>query len=357
MKILLDDGLSTTVELTGIGHQCLGLYRSLSKHAEVRLANYHLIRHFPKQIRRATYLALVNTRRRLASVDVAHFINFYAPWMPSRCAKVITIHDLEMFQHPELMPRRYLHYIRRAVMRSQRRADLIIVPSFTIKNELAALFPTLSAKKIAVCFNGLRDIFWNQTALEYSNNFGWKDKSFFLFVGTLLSRKKVDFLLDCFCEARKTRAIKGDTTLVLAGRKGPGFEQIERRIPEDGSVKLLGHISDQDLVRLYRHAKAFIYPSQYEGFGIPLIEAMSCGTPIIRSEIAASAEIDRRHHSQMFTFSFNASRTLVEKLAELDRMADQIRAKLDYGDLSIYQFENVARQHLAAYQLATELKS
>jgi len=356
MKILLDDGLSTTVELTGIGHQCLGLFQHLAKSAEVTLADYRYLRHLPKQARRVAYLALANSWRSFSASDILHFINYYTPRAPMRGAKVATIHDLSMFRFAGLLSPRYRRYIQRAVISSLQRADLIIAPSFATKNEIIALFPRVPAPKIVVCFNGLRDIFWRKPVLDDTKKFGLEDKAFFLYVGTLEGRKKVDFLLDSFCKARKTGAISSATSLVLVGRKGPGYEQIERHIPNDGSVKLPGHISDEDLVLLYHHAKAFIYPSLYEGFGIPLIEAMSCGLPIIRSEIAASIELDERHHSQMFSFPFNSSRSLIDKLAALDRDAGQIRPRLNYGDLSIYNFENIARQHLHAYQLALDRK-
>jgi glycosyltransferase involved in cell wall biosynthesis len=357
MKIFLDDGLSTTVELTGIGHQCLGLFQHLSDFAEVALADYRLLRYLPKKVRRGIYLVIANMWRGLVSYDVMHFVNFYTPWRPFRSAKVVTIHDLTMFRHAELLSPRYLRYIQRAVTCSVQRADLIIVPSYTTKNEIMEFFPKVPVEKIGVCFNGLRDIFWSKPFSDEVDAFGLTNKNFFLFVGTLEARKKVDFLLDCFREAREIGAIASETMLVLVGRKGLGYEQIERKIPGDGSVRVLGHVPDREMVQLYHQAKAFVYPSLYEGFGIPLIEAMSCRLPIIRSEIAASAEIDERHNSQMFVFSFKSSRTLVEKLAELDKMANQIRKKLNYGDLSIYRFQNVAKQHLDAYRMALEMKS
>jgi len=356
MQILLDDGLSTTVELTGIGHQCLGLFQHLAKLADVTLADYRYLRYLPKPARRGAYLAIANTWRSFSTRDILHFANYYTPAIPTRGAKVATIHDLSMFRFPELLSPRYRRYIQPAVIKALQRADLIVVPSYATKNEILALFPRTPAQKIEVCFNGRRDIFQSQPVPEETDKFGLPDKSFFLYVGTLEGRKKIDFLLDCFHEARKTGAISSETLLVLVGRKGPGYGEIERRIPDDGSVKLPGHVSDQELFQLYHRARAFIYPSLYEGFGIPLLEAMSCGLPIIRSEIAPSRELDERHRSQMFSFSFNSARSLIEKLAELDRTAEAWRGKLNYGDLSIYNFANVARQHLQAYKIALERK-
>lgn len=352
MKILLDDGLSTTVELTGIGHQCLGLFQYLAKLAAVRLADYHYLRHLPKPARRGAYLAIANTWRGFSRSEVVHFTNYYTPAIPLRGAKVATIHDLSMFRFPEMLSRRYRRYIQPAVINALQRADLIVVPSYATKNEILALFPKTPAEKIEVCFNGLRDIFWNQPLAVETDRFGLRDKNFFLYVGTLETRKKVDLLLDCFHTARKTGAISASTLLVLVGRRGPGYEEIERRLPADGSVKLLGHLSDQALFELYHRARAFVYPSLYEGFGIPLLEAMRCGLPIIRSGIATSIELDARHGSQMFAFALDSPRSLVEKLAELDRTGENLRGRLNYGDLSIYHFENVAKQHLRAYETA-----
>lgn len=352
MKILLDDGLSTTVELTGIGHQCLGLFQQLAKLANVRLADYRYLRHLSKPARRGAYLAIANTWRGLSRSDVIHFTNYYTPAIPTRSVKVATIHDLSMFRFPEMLSPRYRRYIQPAVMKALQRADAIIVPSQSTKDEILALFPKTPAEKIEVCFNGLRDIFWNKPVAEETGKFKLHDKNFFLYVGTLEARKKVDFLLDCFHAARKTGAISTSTLLVLVGRKGPGHEQIERRIPADGSVQILGHLSDQELFQLYHRARAFVYPSLYEGFGIPLLEAMSCGLPIIRSEIATSIELDKRHRSQMFSFSFDSPRSLIEKLAELDRIGDELRGKINYGDLSVYHFMNVAKQHLRVYETA-----
>lgn len=352
MKILLDDGLSTTVELTGIGHQCLGLFQQLAKLADVRLADYRYLRHLPKAARRGAYLAIANTWRGLSRNDVIHFTNYYTPAIPTRSAKLATIHDLSMFRFPEMLSRRYRRYIQSAVMKALQRADLIIVPSYATKKEILTLFPKTPSEKIAVCFNGLRDIFWGKPSPDETDPMGLRDKSFFLYVGTLESRKKVDFLADCFCAARRTGAISASTVLVLVGRKGPGYEQIERCIPADGSIKLLGHVADHDLIQLYYRARAFIYPSLYEGFGIPLLEAMSCGLPIIRSDIATSIELDQRHGSQMLSFSFGSPKSLIEKLAELDRTGEDRRGKINYGDLTLYRFENVAKQHLRIYEAA-----
>lgn len=357
MKILLDDGLSTSVALTGIGHQCLGLYHHLRNFAEVTLADYHEIGWLPRQVRRAAYLFVSNVSCPLSSYDVVHYNNFYTPRLPSRGAKVVTIHDLWMFHRPDTLPRRYVPYIQRAVAHSLQRAELVIVPSVAIEQEILLFFPSTPPDKIIVLFNGLRDIFWRppETAGEVVADL--QDKSYFLHVGTIEERKNISFLVQCFQRARQRGDLKRDSRLVLVGRLGPGHEQIMPLIRACDFVHLLGHVSDEELLWLYHHAKALVFPSLYEGFGIPLIEAMSCKLPIIRSDITASIEIDRRNGSRMFGFPLDSSDKLCEMLCLLEREGEYIRASLDYGDLSIYHFDQVARQHLAAYQMAIERKA
>lgn len=357
MRILLDDGLSTTVELTGIGHQCLGLYQHFNGIAEVSLADYRWLGWLPKRVRRAAYLLFSNTSCPLSSYDVIHYSNFYTPGARSRAAKVTTIHDLWMFHRPDTLPPRYVPYIQKAVVRSLRRADLVIVPSYAIHQEIINFFPSTPPEKIIVRYNGLRDIFWSQLKKKGEVVADLSDKSYFLCVGTLEERKNVIFLVECFRSARQRGNISKETKLILVGRKGPGYEQIERQIASCDFVYRPGHVSDEDLLGLYLHAKALVFPSLYEGFGIPLIEAMSCKLPIIRSDIAASIEIDQRHRSQMFGFALHRSDSLTEKLSLLDKESQRIREVLDYGDLSMYHFDHVTRQHLEAYRLALENKN
>lgn len=357
MKICLDDGLSTTVELIGIGHQCLGLFEQLKTLTEVVLADYRYLRFFPRHIRRAAYLFLANAVPISTSFDVAHYINVYVPKTRWRAAKVVTIHDLAMFCHPETVQPQYLPYIRRAVVLALQRADLIITPSYAIKNEILQFFPRLAPERIFVCFNGLRDIFRSgHDASQFEKNFR-QNRPFFLFVGILHERKNLRFLVAGFLEARRRGAISKETILLLVGKKGYGYKLLEHAIAENECIKMLGHVSDEELVSLYRQARAFVFPSHYEGFGIPLLEAMSCNTPIIRSEIAASRELDDRHNAQMFAFPLHDRDKLVERLAELDLMSESMRIRLDYGDLSMYQFKNVAQQHIKAYEAAMALKS
>lgn len=115
-------------------------------------------------------------------------------------------------------------------------------------------------------------------------------KPFILFVGTLERRKNVTTLVEAFARIAGT----ADLQLVMVGRPGYGFSEIQAAIRRQACPDrciLTGYVSDNELALLYMHAELFAYPSRYEGFGIPLVEAMSFGLPIVASRIPASEEV------------------------------------------------------------------
>jgi glycosyltransferase involved in cell wall biosynthesis len=349
MKVLIDDGLSTLVNPTGVGQQCLGLYKHISSLVETRLTNYRKLLWMPKVVRRLSYLLVVNTPTVLNRYDVVHYINFYTPVNFSRAKKIVTIHDLGMFFFPELLDARYRAYIQKAVQSSVTRADLIITPSCSVRNELLSMFRDLKNQKVRVCFNGVRSMFLDPgKRQQVSPNV--PSSPYFLFVGTIDYRKQIHLLVDAFIKAKEQYAIDKEYLLVLIGTKGRGFAEFERKITLRNDILHLGYVNENDLYGYYVHAKAFIFPSLYEGFGIPLLEAMSCKIPIICSDISTNTELDRRHNSQMFIFRKDSMSSLAELLKEVGTNSDSIRKRLNYGDLSVYNFDNVARKHLEAYQ-------
>lgn len=116
------------------------------------------------------------------------------------------------------------------------------------------------------------------------------DKDFLLFVGAITRRKNIRRLLAAFREVSKAR----DVVLILAGRPGYGAAEELAPIGELGlkdRVRLLGYVAEADLPALYSSAKLFLFPSLYEGFGIPVLEAMACGTPVVTSDCSSLPEV------------------------------------------------------------------
>ncbi len=215
----------------------------------------------------------------------------FAP--PVRNHLVVTLHDLISFDHPEWFEASVIG--RHPSLRSSLAAsDAIVVPSRATYDRLQALDPALGQKA---------EIIHSSAGSEYAPAAeGDSDSAiidgyrirrpFILFVGTVEPRKNLVTLLDAFRMYSTTA--KGGVTLVIAGKQGwlsGGIEQSMRRAAASGWVKVLGFVPQAVLPALYRQATAFVYPSLAEGFGLPVLEALSCRTVVVTSNVPALVEL------------------------------------------------------------------
>ena len=351
MKVLIDEGLSTLQQLGGIGYQSVYLWKHLQKLIKCDITDYRLLRKLPRGIKRAAYFGLANIEPYLQKYDLIHYQNYYIPRLFGKTKGITTIHDLGGFKSPPVYPEWYNTYFRRVIRSAVHRSDRIIVPSHAVKQELMSLFPDVDESRAQVCYNGLRSVFfesqWNEEDLASMN---LSPRSYFLCVGNLENRKHLPFLLSQFSAARRRSLIAADTKLVLVGKVGVGFENFRHLISDGDQIIQMGRLSDEQLVVLYKFCKAFVFPSLYEGFGIPIVEAMSQKVPILISNIAPSVELHHRHNNQCFVFELGSDESFTETLSHLDKHFAEITPKLHYGDLSIYSYDSIAREHLAVYR-------
>ena len=200
-----------------------------------------------------------------ADADVLHCPTFRGPiraWGPP---VVVTVHDLAVLRHPEWFNRWSASYSRFAVPRVVRAAARVIAVSEFTKRELVALLD-VRPNKITVVPNAVEDVFTpdgERGEGEYA-----------LAVGTLEPRKNL---------ARIARAVEGELRVV--GARG------WRGVEPPANVTWLGDVSDEELARLYRGARCLVYASLYEGFGIPVAEALACGCPVVTSRDSPMAEL------------------------------------------------------------------
>jgi glycosyltransferase involved in cell wall biosynthesis len=350
MKVLIDEGLSTLKELGGIGHQSVNLWKSLKKSIDCDITDYQFLKTLPRGVRRAVYLGVTNLDPRLKRYDIIHYENYYVPRFPSSTRKVATIHDLGGLKAPDVYPGWYNAYFKRVLENAVKRAGAVILPSHAVKQELVSTFPGVDASRAHVCHNGIRSAFLETCpSSEELVSMQLRPYSYFLFVGNLDKRKNLAFLLSKFAEARKRRLIAEDTKLVLVGGPGIGFADFQHFISERDHIAHLGRLSDEQLASLYKFCKAFVFPSLYEGFGIPIIEAMSQSAPILISDIPPSLELNLRHNNQCFVFELGRDEMFAEMLSHLDKNFADIRSRLNYGDLSMYTYDRVALEHLKVY--------
>jgi len=224
--------------------------------------------------------------------DICHYVNGLAPLLQPR-PFVLTVHDMSLFRHPRHHPWSRLLTVR-AVFRLavKRAAALIAVSEFTRSELLEVLRPP--PEKVHVVYEAAPDDFGPETdptALTALRRRYELPDSFILTVGTLEPRKNLIRLLRAF---RTVRDLGFDGALLLVGPRGWLMSRFAPEIQALGladHVKCVGYVPEADLRGLYSAATILAYPSLYEGFGLPVVEAMACGTPVLSSARSALAEV------------------------------------------------------------------
>lgn len=238
------------------------------------------------------YIGLSNTTKRL-NLQVFHNTKGVLPYsMP--CKSVVTIHDMAPFLFPHTFPRSHRIYLQYSMARAAGKSDFIITVSENSKQDILRIF-NLKEEKVKVIYNGISENFKpiNDESLLYSirQKYGFPDK-IILYIGTLQPRKNVDTLIRSYYRLRKEKKIEHQ--LVIAGRKGWLVKELIKLVDElrlSKDVVFTGYIPDKDLPSLYNLADIFVYPSSYEGFGLSVLEAMACGTPVITTNISSLPEV------------------------------------------------------------------
>ena len=225
-------------------------------------------------------------RARQAGADVVHVPAAFAPRVPDRPV-VLTIHDVLPFRYPELFPRVVVAYSRLTWRSAARRAARVITGSEHTRGELVELLG-VPAERVVVTPYGVDARFRPQEPDRdlLAKRFGI-DRPYVLCVGTLEPRKNLVTALRAFAGI----AGETDALLVVAGGAGWGNEVFERELPNAPErVRLTGYVSDEELVSLYSGAGCFLFPSLYEGFGLPVLEAMACGAPVVTGDTSSLPE-------------------------------------------------------------------
>src|SRR5919201_1363903 len=200
--------------------------------------------------------------------DVLHCPTYRGPLRP-QLPLVVTVHDLAVFRHPDTFNRWTRTYSPRVVPRVLAAARRIIAVSEFTRRELVELLG-IPDGKIRVVPNAVGD--------EFTREGPAADGDYVLAVGTLGPRKNLHRLVDA--------ARRSDVELRVVGARGWGGVEVG-----GNGVRWLGEVDDAELARLYRGARCVAYPSLYEGFGIPVLEAMACGVPVVTSRGTAMEEV------------------------------------------------------------------
>ena len=222
--------------------------------------------------------------------DVYHFPNFILPPL-GRGRAVVTIHDMSFMRYPDFAEDRNRRHLTARIQDTVTRADAIITVSQFSADEVCRLLPVDRARVFPVHLGISESLFApppDPSIVETLARLGVK-RPYLLTVGTLEPRKNIPFLIELF---EKLDTFKGQ--LVVAGARGWKCDPILARMACSSratDIQWLGHVGDEQLPALYAGAEAFLFASHYEGFGLPPLEAMACGTPVLSSQGGSLAEV------------------------------------------------------------------
>lgn len=382
MRIGLD-GLPLTSAKTGVGHYTFELARALASVESSSLfelvypSNFSLIgsaedgESLPNNLKlkcvkvgplgRHWWSAGLPGHIRRTGFDIFHGTNYDVPlWR--RCPTVLTVHDLSLLTHPDTHEKRSVRRARRRLPMMVRTADAIITPTGAVRREVCEHL-RVSPEKVFAVAEAARSTFqpMDFEATEATRRRLGVANEFLLTVGTLEPRKNLSVLVSAFEEVIRARP-RSNIQLVIAGGRGwlsgPLFAAIERS-PARDRILLTDYLHDEDLQALYASCRAFVYPSLYEGFGLPPLEAMACGAPVIASRIPALAETIG---SAALLFDPTSVADLTQKILELLADGDREdaetvrRAVSSAGQRRVAEFswERAARETLLVYAEAAK---
>jgi len=287
-----------------------------------------------------------------------HGTNYEVPlW--GRCARVITVHDLSLLLRPETHEQSRVRRARRRLPLMARAADACITPTESARREVCEHLG-LARAKVFVVPEAARTVF-RPLAFEATEDVRRRlgvGEEFLLAVGTVEPRKNLPALVHAFEELARLRP-SGRLQLVVVGNRGwksePVFARLESS-PFKDRIIFTGYVADETLRALYASCRAFVYPSLYEGFGLPPLEAMACGAPVVASRIPAISEVTG---GAALLFDPKDAGDLTRRLVEL--LADeQGRRELSAAGLSRasrFSWERAALETLEVYGEALERKA
>jgi glycosyltransferase involved in cell wall biosynthesis len=228
--------------------------------------------------------------------DLFHYPHFDLPWLAPGPV-VVTIHDLKYVSHPEFFPNlsRVKRFLMFAIMKlTVQRAGRIIAVSESTRRDIMR-YLRAQPQKVAVVYEGVEPLYFSRPPEEamaaMRHRYGLEGP-FVLFVGERRPHKNIVGVLRAFAALRH----RGHTThhLVIAGKQYATYREPERltqALDLEKTVHFLDYVPDEDLLPLYSAADAFILLSLYEGFGLPVLEAMASGTPVVASNVTALPEV------------------------------------------------------------------
>jgi glycosyltransferase involved in cell wall biosynthesis len=259
---------------------------------------------------------------------IYHETNFVASRY--RGPTIVTIHDLSHRRHPEFHPRAAVEYLDREVPKSLRQAQVVIADSQHTKNDIMDIYG-VPENKIVTIHLGVEPSFRPYSAEQCEPALaalGLKRGGFVLSVCTLQPRKNLQRLVEAF--ALLPVALRQAFPLVLIGANGwqnSGLMRVIEPLARDGQILTPGYVSRERLLFLYASAALFAYPSLFEGFGLPVAEAMASGVPVLTSNLTSLPEVSAGATWEVDPYSIEDIAAGMERLLDAPALRDELIAK------------------------------
>ena len=285
-------------------------------------------------------------------VDVLHVQFTAPPFCP--CPVVVSVHDLSFEHLPQTFLRRSRTQLRLTVRHSARRADRILTLSEHTRADVIETYKIDPAKVTAIPlaapahFGPVTD---DKELQRVRHNYGI-DGDYVLSVGSIQPRKNLVRLIKAYALLRGDLSSNRYPKLVIVGKRGWLYDETLRVLEETGvkdSIVLTGYVPEPDLPALYSGALCFVYPSYFEGFGLPPLEAMKCGTPVVVGNATSLPEVVGDAGLKIDPFDVSAIAGAINELINNSELRRELSVKgLERAEL--FDWRNTARQTLRVYE-------
>ncbi|HVG31487.1 MAG TPA: glycosyltransferase family 1 protein [Pyrinomonadaceae bacterium] len=292
-------------------------------------------------------------------VDLLH-VQYTAPPL-APCAVVATIHDLSFEHLPETFNRRSRAQLRLTVRRTARLAHQVIAPSEYSRRDLLETYH-LPRERVQVtplaaapCFMPVPD---EEQRRRTKEHYGIKGE-YILAVGSIQPRKNLVTLIESYRDLRAARPQAKLPQLVLVGKRGwlygETFDAVNRH-SIDGDIRFTGYVRETDLPALYTDALCFVYPSYFEGFGLPVLEAMACGAPVVAGNRTSLPEVLGDAGLLFDPFDTSALTAMLARVIDDGKLRRSLRTR-GLERASLFNWRETARRTLEVYERAVAIEA
>ena len=289
-------------------------------------------------------------------LDLFHSPDFVLPPTSGNIPTLLTIHDLSFLHYPETFPDALVNYLNRIVPWSVKRATHILADSIATREDLLSLWQ-IPAEKVTVLYSGVNEQFRpledSRKIAAVRQKYGLDKRPYVLAVGTVQPRKNYQMLIRAF----RPVAMRLPHNIAFAGGKGWLDEGMKSEVERQGlneRVRFTGFVADEDLPALYCGASLLAFPSLYEGFGLPILEAMACGLPCIISDASSLPEVGGDAAIQLPpTNEIMWTEAMLGLLTDEEKQAQMIEA--GFTQARSFSWNKAARELVQVYNSLLEM--